>query len=152
MDGARSIVLGLTLAASLTALGVSSLTLLASPPPAAPPASRIDLEMLITGRGAIGGPAESHLFDPQLLVARRGDTIRVRVVNLSHFRHGLEFVGLGVRTGALHGGAAEVVEFTADREGIFRYRCYLPYDPATGTCAPDHARMVGHLVVVEGRR
>ena len=152
MDGARSIVLGLTLAAALTAVGVSSLTLLASPPPAASPAGRIDVELLITGRGAIGGPAESHLFDPQMLVARRGDTVRLRVLNLSHFRHGVEVVGLGVRTGALHGGAAEVVEFAAGREGIFVYRCYLPYDPATGTCAPDHARMVGHLVVVGRKR
>ncbi|MDQ7819671.1 MAG: hypothetical protein QN173_07885 [Armatimonadota bacterium] len=152
MEGARSVVAGVSLAISLVALGISALTLLASPPAGGSPPARVDLELLITGRGAIGGPAESHLFDPQLLVVRRGDTVRLRVLNLSHFRHGLEFAGLGVRTGALHGGAAEVVEFAADRPGIFEYRCYLPHDPATGTCAPDHDRMVGHLVVVEGRR
>ncbi len=151
MDGVRSAVAGLTVGVSLVALGIGGLALLASAP-AAPPPERVDLELLITGRGAIGGPAESHLFDPQMLVVRRGDTVRLRVINLSHFRHGLEFAGLGVRTAALPGGAADVVEFVAARPGIFEYRCYLPHDPATGTCAPDHDRMVGHLVVVEGRR
>jgi len=95
--------------------------------------------------------ADSHLFDPQMLVVRRGDTVRLRVMNQSFFRHALTITGYGVRTGELVGGprGSELLTFTADKPGIFEYRCYLPHDPATATCAPDHDRMVGHLVVID---
>jgi heme/copper-type cytochrome/quinol oxidase subunit 2 len=157
MDGPRTtaaaILAGVTLAIALVAIALS-LLVLASPPAPRPategPPTTVDLSLLITGRGAIGGSAESHLYDPQLIVVRRGDRLRLRVVNDTFFRHGIEIVGYGVRTAPLAaGGTSTVLEFTADRAGIFEYQCYLPYDPATGTCAPDHAQMVGHLVVLE---
>lgn len=159
MDGPRSVLrsvlagLALIIAAVAAALSLLTLTAPARPArsvPAAAPVT-IDLSLLITGRGAIGGPALDHLYDPQMLVVRRGDTVRLRVTNGSHFRHGIEIVGYGVRTGALTGGpqASELLTFTADKPGIFEYRCYLPYDPATATCAPDHDQMIGHLVVIE---
>jgi len=159
VDGSRSVLRsllsGLALVVALVAMALSLLALAAPGAPARPSAAEdratIDLSLLITGRGAIGGPAESHLYDPQLLVARRGDTVRLHVTNGSHFRHGIEIVGYGVKTRPLTGGpqAAETLAFVADRPGIYEYRCYLPYDPATGTCAPDHDKMIGHLVVVE---
>lgn len=155
----RSGLAGLSLIIALVAIALSLLTLVAPASRArlssAPEAVTIDLSLLITGRGAIGGPALSHLYDPQMLVVRRGDTVRLRAINGSHFRHGIEIVGYGVRTGGLTGGprATELLTFTADKPGIFEYRCYLPYDPATATCAPDHDQMIGHLVVIEpGRR
>ena len=159
MDGSRSALrsalAGTTLVIALVAVALSLLTLTAPAgpvrsAPASGPAT-IDLSLLISGRGAIGGPAESHLYDPQLLVARRGDKVRLRVTNGSHFRHAIEVVGYGVKTGPLTGGpeAAETLTFTADKSGIYEYRCYLPYDPATATCSPDHEQMVGHLVVLE---
>jgi len=150
MDGSRSAVAGAALMIALIAISLSLLTLLVGAQPAPRPApAAIDLSMLITGRGAIGGPAESHLYNPQLLVVRRGDTVRLRMMNQSHFRHAIEIVGYGVRTGELNGGQSEDLAFTADKPGTFVYRCYLPYDPATGTCAPDHEEMIGHLVVIE---
>ncbi len=153
MDGSRSVVAGGALVVALIAIALSLLTFLASGQPAPRPApAAIDLSMLITGRGAIGGPAESHLYNPQLLTVRRGDTVRLRVMNQSHFRHAIEIVGEGVRTGELNGGQSEDLTFVADKPGIFTYRCYLPYDPATGTCAPDHDQMIGHLVVIEPGR
>ncbi|MDQ7842273.1 MAG: cupredoxin domain-containing protein [Armatimonadota bacterium] len=112
-------------------------------------APTIDLAMLITGQGGIGGPATSHLYDPQMLVVRRGDTVRLRVMNQSLFSHAIEFRGLNVRTKVLAGGDVDEVTFRADRAGIFEYRCYLPYDPAAGSCSPDHERMIGHLVVLD---
>lgn len=148
MDGSRSAVAGAALVVALVAIALSLLALASAQPlPRAVPAA-IDLSMLITGRGAIGGSAESHLYDPQLLVARQGDTVRLRVMNQSHFRHGIEFVGYSVRTGELNGGQSEDLSFTADKPGIFEYRCYTPYDPATATCALDHEHMIGHLVVI----
>lgn len=150
MDGTRSAIAGTSLVVAFVAVALSLLTLLTPRPPSITSApAAIDLSMLITGRGAIGGTAVSHLYDPQLLVARRGDTVQLRVLNQSHFRHGIEIVSYSVRTGELNGGASEVLSFTADKPGIFEYRCYIPYDPATATCSPDHDKMIGHLVVIE---
>lgn len=152
MDGSRPAIVGAALVLAAAALVLSVLVLLA---PAGPvvsptvPAASIDLSMLITGRGAIGGPAQHHLYDPQMLAVRRGDRITLRVLNQSHFRHGIELVGLGVRTKELNGGEPDEITFTAERAGIFEYRCYIPYNPATGDCSPDHETMVGHLIVIE---
>lgn len=151
MDGSRSAVAGTSLTVSLVAIALTLLVVLAPEPPAPPPPATIDLSLLITGEGSIGGPALNHLYNPQMLVARRGDTVRLRVMNQSFYRHGIEIVGYGLRSGPLTGGeqASETLSFVADKPGIFVYRCYLPYDPATATCAPDHDTMVGHIVVIE---
>lgn len=151
MSGSRSVMAGVTLLTSLVAVALSLLTLASAqaPVPSSVPA-HIDLSMLITGRGPIGGPSESHLFDPQMLVARRGDEVTLRVQNQSNFRHGFEIVGYGVDAAEMNGGQSDTITFTADRPGIFVYRCNIPYDPATGSCSPDHETMLGHLVVIEG--
>lgn len=152
MDGSRPAITGAALVLGGAAIVLSVLVLLAPAGPAASPAvpaASIDLSMLITGRGAIGGPAQSHIYDPQMLVVRRGDRVTLRVLNQSHFRHGIELVGLGVRTRELNGGDSDDITFTAGRGGIFEYRCYIPYNPATADCSPDHETMVGHLVVIE---
>jgi len=151
MEGSRSAA-GIALVVSTAAIVFSVLALLVPPPPAPPPAvATIDLSLLITTEGPIGGPSVGHLFDPQLLVARRGDTVRLRAINQSFFRHSIEIPEYGVSTGPLEGGAhaSGVLAFVADKPGIFVYRCGLPYDPATGTCSPDHERMIGHLVVLD---
>jgi len=138
--------LALVLASAAIVVAVLALR---SPARPAPPRAPIDIWMLITGRGGIGGPATSHLYDPQLIVVRRGDVVRMRVMNQSLFSHAIEIGGVGVRTRELAGGDAEELTFTARRAGIFEYRCILPYNPATGTCSPDHERMIGHLVVLD---
>jgi heme/copper-type cytochrome/quinol oxidase subunit 2 len=150
MDGRSRIILWTAVIVALVALAVSGRTLVSpgrTPPPAAK--APIDLWMLITGRGGIGGETSSHLFDPQMMLVRRGDTVRLRVMNQSLSSHGIEIVGLGVRTKPLAGGDADEVTFTPDRAGIFEYRCYIPYDPKTGSCSPDHDKMIGHLVVLD---
>lgn len=154
MNGARSFVAGIALLSSLVAVVLSLLTLtppIRSQTPASPPV-KIDLSMLITGRGAIGGPSLSHLFDPQMLVVRAGDEVTLRVLNQSNFRHGFEIVGYDVRTKELNGGQTDTITFIADKPGIYVYRCNIPYDPATGSCSPDHEKMIGHLVVIEGTK
>lgn len=149
MDGSRSAVAGISLTVSFVAIALSLLVVLAPIPPAPPAPAAIDLSLLITGQGSIGGPALSHLYNPQLLVARHGDTVRLRVINQTFYGHGIEVVGYDVRSGRLSGGAAETLSFTVNQPGVFEYRCYLPYDPATATCAPDHDHMIGHLVVID---
>lgn len=152
MDGSRPAIAGAALVLAAAAFVLSVLVLLAPAASPALPAATIDLAMLITGRGAIGGQAQHHLYDPQLLVVRRGDRVTLRVLNQSHFRHGIELVGVGVRTKELNGGESDELTFTSERAGIFEYRCYIPYSPATGDCSPDHETMVGHLVVIEPQR
>jgi plastocyanin len=150
MDGRGRIILWAAVIVALAAIGVSARALLTpsrgGPPPAGTP---IDLWMIITGQGAIGGPASHHLYDPQMMVVRRGDPVRMRVMNQSLWSHGIEIVGMGVRTKPLAGGEADEVSFTPDRPGIFEYRCYIPYDPQAGACSPDHDTMIGHLVVLD---
>lgn len=151
MNGSRAAG-GVALAASAAAITLSLLVILGPPQlPPTPAVATIDLSLLITTQGPIGGPSVSHLFDPQLLVARRGDTVRLRVINQSFFRHSIEIPDYGVSTGPLEGGEhlSEVLTFVADKPGIFVYRCGLPYDPAAATCSPDHEKMIGHLVVLD---
>jgi len=150
MQGRARIVFWAAVIVALAALAVSARTLV-SPGRTPPPAARapIDVWMLITGRGGIGGSSSHHLYDPQMMVVRRGDTVRMRVMNQSLWSHGIEIVGLGVRTKPLAGGEADEVTFTPDRPGIFEYRCYIPYDPKSGACSPDHDKMIGHLVVLD---
>lgn len=151
MNGSRTAG-SVALAASAAAIALSLLVIFGPPQVAPAPAlSTIDLSVLITTQGPIGGPSVHHLFDPQLLVARRGDTVRLRVINQSFFRHSIVIPDFGVDTGPLEGGehASQVLTFAADRPGIFVYRCGLPYDPATATCSPDHETMIGHLVVLD---
>ena len=150
MNGRARIVLWAAVVVALAALAVSARTLV-SPGRTPPPAARapIDVWMLVTGQGGIGGSASHHLYDPQMMVVRRGDTVRMRVMNQSLWSHGIEIVGLGVRTKPLAGGEVDEVTFTPDRPGIFEYRCYIPYDPKAGACSPDHDKMIGHIVVLD---
>lgn len=151
MNGSRTAG-GVALAASAAAIVLGLLVILgpASVAPA-PAVATVDLSLLITTQGPIGGPSVHHLFDPQLLVVRRGDTVRLRAINQSFFRHSIVIPDFRADTGSLEGGehASGVLTFVADKPGIFVYRCGLPYDPATATCSPDHDTMIGHLVVID---
>ena len=113
----------------------------------------VDLSVIITGVGAVGAP-KHHFFNPSMIVARRGDTLRLRVMNLTFARHGFEIQGYGVRTKGLPGGPTgqETLTFVADRGGMFQYRCNIPHNPKTGDCSPDHESQVGYLVVLDQPR
>jgi hypothetical protein len=143
-----------TLGAAALALNVLSLPSALPSPQPAPPAATIDLSLIITGEGAVGGPAKHHLYSPQMIVARRGDTIRLRVMNQSLFSHAIVFEGYDVRTGVLPGGprGQEEISLIAGKGGVFPYRCYIPFDPRTGWCSPDHETMVGYLIVLDPPR
>jgi hypothetical protein len=124
-----------------------------APTPGAGPAT-LDVDLIITGLGAAGEPATHHYYNPSMIVARRGDRLRVRFSNLTFATHGIEFEGYGVRTRPLPGGPSgqETVTFVADKAGIFRFKCYVPYDPTAGECSPDHDTQIGYLVVLDAPR
>ena len=123
---------------------------LSVPQPVAP--TTVDLSLIITGLGAAGAPAEHHFYNPQMVVARKGDTVRLRVMNLSFASHAIQVDGHGVRTKILFGGEGDTISFVAAKAGVFPYRCYIPYDPATGACSPDHETMIGYLIVLDPLR
>ena len=123
---------------------------LSVPQPVAPAA--VDLSLIITGLGAVGAPAEHHFYNPQMVVARKGDTVRLRVMNLSFASHAIQVDGYDARTRILFGGEQETMSFVATRGGVFPYRCYIPHDPTTGACSPDHETMIGYLIVLDPLR
>ncbi len=147
-----AIVLGAA-ALLFSALAIQSAAPSPAPPGAAAPTT-IDVPLIITGLGAAGQPALHHFYNPSMIVVRKGDTLRVRFMNLTFATHGIEFTGYGVRTRPLPGGPTgqETVTFVADKAGVFPFHCYVPYDPATGQCSPDHDTQVGYLVVLDTPR
>ncbi len=91
-----------------------------------------------------------HRWEPQSLIAFKGDTILLTVNNPDEHAHSFILPEFGVVTPLLEteGGTA-VVEFTVDEAGIFQFACGLPYDHEAGYCAVDHEHMVGYLIVLE---
>lgn len=147
----------IVLAVAALVLGGLSLSSAGRPqPPLAGPAgpATVDISLVISGVGAAGEPAKHHYFNPSMIVVRRGDTLRVRVMNLTFASHGVLFEGVGVQTGVLPGGprGQETLTFVADKPGVFRFRCNVPYDPEKGHCSPDHDTQVGYLVVLDAPR
>ncbi len=123
-------------------------------PTASAGAATVDLSLIITGVGPAGEPARHHSYNPQMIVARRGDRVRLRVMNMTFASHAIEIKGYGARTGLLPGGprGQETISLIADKTGVFPFRCYVPHDPATGTCSPDHETMIGYLIVLDTPR
>jgi hypothetical protein len=152
---AYSALAAIVLGAAALLLSVLSLPSVGRGPSAAPPApAMLEVDLIITGLGAAGEAATHHYYNPSMIVARRGDTLRVRFSNLTFATHGLEFEGYGVRTRPLPGGprGQETVTFVVDKPGVFRFKCYIPYDPTAGNCSPDHDTQVGYLVVLDAAR
>lgn len=137
----------------LSVLSIPTAMQAETPVASAGPAT-VDLSLIITGLGAAGEPAKHHSYNPQMIVARRGDRVRLRVMNMTFASHAIEVKDYGVRTGLLPGGprGQEAISFVANKAGIFTFRCYVPHDPTTGTCSPDHEMMIGHLVVLDPPR
>ncbi len=96
-----------------------------------------------------------HRWEPAVLVAFKGDTIRLEVTNLRGSTHSFVLKEFLVDTESLEPrGGTKTVEFTVDKAGIFQFACGLKYEDEetgelTGDCAPDHAQMVGYIIVLD---
>ena len=95
-----------------------------------------------------------HRWEPAVLIAYKGDIIRLEVTNLRGSAHSFMLNEFLVDTGSLPPrGGTETVEFTVDKAGIFQFVCGLKYEDEetgelTGDCAPDHQQMVGYITVL----
>jgi len=100
---------------------------------------------------------EFHRWEPSVLVVKKGDTLNLTVVNPRKRAHSFVLQAFNVDTGRIPGRLEQpdlakrtiTVTFVADRPGVFKFECGIPLDPSKGDCDPDHARMVGYLVVLD---
>jgi heme/copper-type cytochrome/quinol oxidase subunit 2 len=93
----------------------------------------IDIKML----------GERHIFDPATITVHKGNHIVLIVTNTDNDAiHGVVIPELSLNTGPLSFNQQAKLEFDADTVGTFTILCSVP------GCAPDHAQMIGQLVVV----
>ncbi|GBC68605.1 hypothetical protein HRbin01_00288 [archaeon HR01] len=100
---------------------------------------------------------EFHRFEPAVIVVKKGDTVQLTVVNSDEHAHSLVLDAFNVDTGRIPGekeapdpGArTRTVSFVADRAGVFKFECGIPFDHDKNDCAPDHEYIVGYVIVIE---
>lgn len=108
-------------------LGLALVLLLAPVPIRAEPSER-----------TIRIEASSYAFDPGTVEVSPGDRVTIELV-AQDVIHGLYLDGYGFHLRAEPGQTARLT-FTADRGGVFRFRC-------SETCGPLHPFMIGKLYV-----
>ena len=86
---------------------------------------------------------ERHIFDPATVTVRKGDHIVLIVTNADELPHGIVIPQLNLDTGRLTKDQQAKLEFDADTAGTYSMLCSVP------GCAPDHAQMIGQLIVSE---
>jgi nitrosocyanin len=82
----------------------------------------------------------TKIWIPGPVVVKKGDTVRIKAINNVKSEppvHGLAIEAYGIQS-LVHVGKPEIIEFTADRAGLFPINCHL-HPPHVGT----------QLVVVE---
>ncbi len=90
---------------------------------------------------------EYHHWNPSVLVVHLGDTVKLKVTNADDAIHSLEMVGFAIDTGNLSMDQSTTMTFTANKAGVFEFKCGVPYTPPN-ECVPDHASILGYLVVL----
>ena len=86
---------------------------------------------------------ERHIFDPATITVHKGDHIVLIVTNVDEKPHGIGIPQLNLDTGPLREDQQAKLEFDATITGTFTIECSVP------GCAPDHAQMLGEIVVTE---
>ena len=82
-------------------------------------------------------PQGVKIWEPPSLVARKGDTVALKLINRHADEHGYEIAAFGVKE-VVEGNKAKDVKFSATRAGIFPIKCHL-----------HPAHVVGQLLVLE---
>lgn len=82
-------------------------------------------------------PQGVKIWEPPSVVAKKGDTVSLKLINRHADEHGYEIAAFGVKE-VVDGNKAKDVRFTADKAGIFPIKCHL-----------HPAHVVGQLLVLE---
>jgi len=69
-------------------------------------------------------PQAVKIWEPPSLMVKKGDTVKIKLINKSEQEHGYRIADFKVEK-VVQGGQAETVEFSADKEGIFLIDCQL---------------------------
>jgi nitrosocyanin len=102
--------------------------------PLAQPAAAGEVSLTIVN---IESPQGVKIWVPESIFAKKGDTVKLRLINKLDAEHGFKIAGVGVEK-VVKAQSAEEVTFTADKAGIFPISCQLH---------PPH--VAGQLVVLE---
>jgi nitrosocyanin len=82
-------------------------------------------------------PQGVKIWEPPSIVAKKGDTVKLKLINRHPDEHGWEVAAFGIKE-VVGGNQSKDVTFTADKSGIFPIRCHL-----------HPAHVAGQLVVLE---
>lgn len=155
-----NVALAIAVVALLVALGGLGATLFL-PKGRAPQTQSITLvigegEIIQEVNGTEQLTGEYHRWEPDVIVVNKGDTVQLTVRNIRSHIHSFVLTAFGIDSGPINGkvlappnGDEWSTSFVADEAGVFQFRCGIPYDEDAGQCDPDHARMVGYLIVLE---
>jgi nitrosocyanin len=82
-------------------------------------------------------PQGVKVWEPPSVVAKRGDTVTLKLINRHAEEHGYEIAAFGIKE-VVDGNKTKDVTFKADRSGIFPIKCHL-----------HPAHVVGQFIVLE---
>jgi len=82
-------------------------------------------------------PQDVKIWEPTSIVAKKGDTVTLTLVNRHTDEHGFEIAAFGIKE-VVAAEKTNTVKFTADKAGIYPIRCHLH---------PPH--VTGQLIVLE---
>jgi len=82
-------------------------------------------------------PQDVKIWEPSSVVAKKGDSVMLKLINRHADEHGYEIAAFGIKE-VVEGSKIKDVKFTADKAGIFPIKCHL-----------HPAHVVGQLVVLE---
>lgn len=69
-------------------------------------------------------PQAVKIWEPPSLIVKKGDTVKIKLINKSEQEHGYRIADFKVEK-VVQGGQSESVEFIANKEGIFLIDCQL---------------------------
>ncbi|HMH51001.1 MAG TPA: cupredoxin domain-containing protein [Candidatus Acidoferrum sp.] len=82
-------------------------------------------------------PQGVKIWEPASLVAKKGDTVALKLINRHADEHGYEIAAFNVKE-VVDGNKTKDVSFKADKSGIFPIKCHL-----------HPAHVVGQLLVID---
>lgn len=109
-------------------------------------------EAIIISTDTVNTAGTFRRWEPDTLVAFKGDKIVLNVSNPRTSVHSLVLADFAVDTGAIAPQGRKTVEFTADKAGVFTFRCGIRPNLSKDIpreCDPDHGRMTGQIIVLE---
>jgi nitrosocyanin len=81
-------------------------------------------------------PQGVKIWEPSSVVAKKGDTVKLKLINRHDDEHGYEIAEFGIKE--VVAGKPKEISFTASKAGIFPIKCHL-----------HPAHVVGQMVVLE---